>query len=72
MLSSSYFVEAEILTKDFLKNAFLLSQKADRRTENAREIMPQKAKNNGRFCNNSEIDRLISKRLSVENKEKLS
>ena len=28
--------------------------------------------NKGRFCNNSEIDRLISKRLSVENKVKLS
>ena len=28
--------------------------------------------NKGRFCNNSEIDTLISKRLSVENKAKLS
>ena len=27
--------------------------------------------NKGRFCNNSEIDTLISKRLSVENKAKL-
>ena len=27
---------------------------------------------NGRFCNNSEIDTLISKPLSVENKPKLS
>ena len=28
--------------------------------------------NKGRFCNNSEIDTLISKRLSVKNKAKLS
>ena len=28
--------------------------------------------NQGRFCNNSEMDTLISKRLSVENKAKLS
>ena len=28
--------------------------------------------NKGRFCNNSQIDTLISKRLSVENKAKLS
>ena len=28
--------------------------------------------NKGGFCNNSEIDTLISKRLSVENKAKLS
>ena len=28
--------------------------------------------NKGRFCKNSEINTLISKRLSVENKEKLS
>ena len=28
--------------------------------------------NKGRFCNNSEVDTLISKRLSVENKSKLS
>ena len=28
--------------------------------------------NKGRFCNNSEMDTLISKRLPVENKEKLS
>ena len=28
--------------------------------------------NKGRFCNNSEIDTLISKRLSVQNKAKLS
>ena len=28
--------------------------------------------NKGRFCNNSEVDILISKRLSVEKKAKLS
>ena len=28
--------------------------------------------NKGRFCNNSEVDTLISKQLSVENKAKLS
>ena len=28
--------------------------------------------NNGRFCNNSKINKLISKRLSAENKAKLS
>ena len=30
------------------------------------------SQNKGRFCNNSEIDTLISKRFSVENKAKLS
>ena len=30
------------------------------------------AVNKGRFCNNSEIETLISKRLYVENKAKLS
>ena len=36
------------------------------------QVAQAELQNKGRFCNNSEIDTLISKRLSVENKVKLS
>ena len=34
--------------------------------------LPKRNSNKGRFCNNSEMDILISKRLAVENRAKLS